>query len=109
MSKLSILSSFPVAITILVAGAPKKLKDFEFSDISSIELMAARSQASEGEYIPIYEYIAKTKLIDTDGTKHEIPYDVIAGMSSVNFKKLEELDYELQLKLIAVSLENPSS
>lgn len=109
MSKLSILSSFPVAITILVAGAPKKLKDFEFSDISSIELMAARSKAKAGEFLPIYEYVAKTKLIDNDGTRHDIPYEVLANMSSVNFKKLEEQDYELQLKLEAESLENPSS
>lgn len=103
MSKIFIKSSLPVALTVLVAGASATSKDIEFSDISSVELMTARQNAKEKEFLIFHEYAAKVKLIDKDGNKHDVPYSVIAHTSSANLRKFEELDYELTAKLAAES------
>lgn len=107
--KLSVLSTLPVALTILVKGESLTSKKIEFSDISSMDLVAARGNAIAGDFLSIHEFVAKTKLLDEEGNKYDIPYEVLATSSSANFKKLEELEYELLAKLQAESLENPSS
>jgi hypothetical protein len=56
----------------------------------------------------LHELAAKTQLID-DKDKHTVTYEMLRDTSSANFKKLEELDYQLQLKLSAESLESQSS
>jgi len=107
--KLSVLGKLPVALTVLVEGKAVISKQVEFSDISTSELITARSSAQAGEYLQIHEYCAKAKLLDDQGNKHEIPYDVLAVSSSANLKKLEDLEYELLVKLEAESLSNPSN
>ena len=74
--KLSVLGNLPVALTVLVEGKAVVSKKVEFSDISTSELITARSSAQAGEYLQIHEYCAKAKLLDDQGNKHEIPYDV---------------------------------
>ena len=48
-------------------------------------------------------------MVEDQGRKHTVTYEMLRDTSSANFKKLEELDYELQKKLNAESLGNPSS
>lgn len=57
----------------------------------------------------MHELAAKTKLIDADGVEHALTYQMLHETSSTNFKKLEDLDYQLSLKLAAESLETLSS
>ncbi|MCU4378278.1 hypothetical protein [Acinetobacter haemolyticus] len=107
--KLSVIGTLPVALTILVDGKAFTSKEVEFSDISSIELLAARGNAIAGDFLSIHEFAAKTKLLDDKGNKYEVPYSVLAASSGANFKKLEDLEYELLVKLQAESLEIPSN
>jgi len=107
--KLSIVSTLPVALTVLVKGKPVCSKEIEFSDIDASELLKARMDAVTGDFLQIHEYCAKIKLIDSKGTKHDVPYDVLAFTSSANLKKFEELDYDLLAKLQAESSETQSS
>jgi uncharacterized protein YjaG (DUF416 family) len=103
--KLSVVGGLTVAITVLVNNKPIKCSKVELSDLSTGELFDARARAKEGEYLSLHELAAKTKLIDENDVQHEILRDT----SSANFKKLEELDFELQAKLKAESLESQSS
>lgn len=107
--KLSILGTLPVALTVLVKGKAVTSREIEFSDIDSAELIKARSNGISGDYLQIHEFCAKIKLVDSKGGKHAVPYDVLAFSTSANLKKLEELDYDLLVKLQAESSENQSS
>ncbi|ENX02650.1 hypothetical protein F900_01096 [Acinetobacter modestus] len=107
--RLSIIGALAVAMTVLVKDKAVKCKKFELTDVSSGELIAARTLATEGQYFAIHEMVAKIQLIDDKGNKYQVTYEMLADTSSANFKKFEEMDYELQLKLNAESLENPSS
>lgn len=107
--KLSVLGALAVAMTVLHDDKAVKCKKVEVSDLTTGELFAARVAAGDGEFITLHELAAKTQLIDETGNKHALTYEMLRDTSSANFKKLEELDYQLQLKLNAESLENPSS
>lgn len=107
--KLSVIGALAVAMTVLVEDKAVKCTRIELSDVSTGDLFAARTTAIEGEYLALHEFVAKTKLIAPDGNKHPVTYEMLRDTSSANFKKLEELDYQLQLKLSAESLESPSS
>ena len=107
--RLSIVGSLVVAMTVLVKDEAVKCKSIELSDVSTGDLFAARTKASEGEYLSLHEFVAKAQLIDDKGNKHPVTYEMLRDTSSANFKKLEELDYQLQLKLSAESLESQSS
>ena len=107
--EISIIDTLPVALTVFVKGKPISLKKIEFADINSSELLKARSKAVAGDFLQIHEYCAKIKLIDDKGNKLDVPYDVLAFTTSANLKKLEELDFDLLVKLQAESLENQSS
>lgn len=107
--RLSVSGSLVVAVTVLHKGQAVECKDAVVSDLTTGELFAARTKAKEGEFWTVHEMAAKTKLIDAQGNQHQLTYEMLCDTSSTNFKKLEELDFELQLKLNAVSLESPSS
>ncbi|MDA3509395.1 hypothetical protein [Acinetobacter junii] len=107
--KLSVVGGLTVAITVLVNNKPIKCSKVELSDLSTGELFDARARAKEGEYLSLHELAAKTKLIDENDVQHEITYEMLRDTSSANFKKLEELDFDLQAKLKAESLESQSS
>ncbi|MFW1840053.1 hypothetical protein ACG9XS_16100 [Acinetobacter gyllenbergii] len=107
--KLSVIGLLPVAMTVLVANKAVKCKSIELSDLTTGELFEARKQTKEGEFIAISEFVAKAKLVDEKGNKHALTYEMVRDTSSANFKKMEELDYDLQAKLNAESLENQSS
>ncbi|WP_277560716.1 hypothetical protein [Acinetobacter beijerinckii] len=107
--RLSVIGLLPVAMTVLVANKTVKCTSIELSDLTTGELFEARKQTKEGEFIAISEFVAKAKLVDGEGNKHDVTYAMLRDMSSANFKKLEELDYDLQAKLNAESLENQSS
>lgn len=106
--ELSIVDSLPVALTVMVKGKPLSSKQIEFADINSSDLLKARTKAVAGDFLQIHEYCAKIKLIDGKGNKHAVPYDVLAFTTSANLKKLEELDFDLLVKLQAESSETPS-
>lgn len=107
--KLSVTGMLAVAMTVFHDEKAVKCRKVELSDLSTGELFAARVAAGDGEFITLHELAAKTQLIDETGNKHALTYEMLRDTSSANFKKLEELDYQLQLKLNAESLENPSS
>ena len=107
--RLSLTGVLVVAIAVATENGTVKCKDVVVSDLSTAELFAARSNAKENEYLAVHELAAKTKLIDTDGVEHTLTYKMLHETTSANFKKLEDLDYQLSLKLAAESLENPSS
>lgn len=107
--RLSVVGLLPVAMTVLSGNKSVKCKSIELSDLTTGELFEARKQTQDGEFIAIAEYVAKSKLIDDKGNKYPVTYAMLRDVSSANFKKLEELDYELQSKLNAESLESQSS
>ncbi|MCH7339924.1 hypothetical protein [Acinetobacter higginsii] len=107
--RLSVSGLLPVAMTVLVANKAVKCKSVELTDVTTGELFEARKQAKENEFIAIAEFVAKAKLLDDKGNQHAVTYEMLRDMSSANFKKLEDLDYQLQVKLNAESLENQSS
>ncbi|WP_312105087.1 hypothetical protein [Acinetobacter venetianus] len=107
--KLSVIGALTVAMTVLVKDKAIKCSKVEVSDLSTGELFNVRALAKEGEYLSLHELAAKTKLIDDTGCHHPITYEMLRDTSSANFKKLEELDFDLQVKLKAESLENQSS
>ncbi|ENW79777.1 hypothetical protein F909_02880 [Acinetobacter sp. ANC 3929] len=107
--EICIVDTLPVALTVMVKGKPISSKKIEFADINSSDLLKARSKAVAGDFLQILEYCAKIKLIDEKGNKHDVPYDVLAFTTSANLKKLEELDFDLLVKLQAESSETPSS
>lgn len=107
--RLSVIGTLAVAMTVLVKDKAVKCKSVELSDVSIGDLFAFRSNAQEGEYLALHEFVAKAQLIDADGNKYPVTYEMLRDTSSTNFKKLEELDYQLQLKLNAESLESQSS
>lgn len=107
--RLSVTDALVVAMTVLHKGQAVECKNAVVSDLTTGELFTARSQAKEREFWAVHEMAAKTKLIDAQGNQHQLTYEMLCDTSSSNFKKLEELDFELQLKLNAVSLESPSS
>lgn len=107
--RLSVIGALAVAMTVLVKDEAVKCKSVELSDLSTGELFDARARAKEGEYLSLHELAAKTKLIDENDVQHELTYEMLRDTSSANFKKLEELDFDLQAKLKAESLESQSS
>ena len=107
--KLSVKGMLVAAIAVSTASGTVMCKDVVVSDLSTAELFQARSNAKENEYLALHELAAKTQLIDDKGVAHSLTYEMLNETSSVNFKKLEELDYQLSLKLGAESLESPSS
>lgn len=107
--RLSIVGSLVVAMTVLVKDEAVKCKSVELSDLSTGDMFAVRQRAKDGEFWVLHELAAKTQLVDDQGRKHTVTYEMLRDTSSANFKKLEELDYELQLKLSAESLESQSS
>ncbi|WHP04769.1 MULTISPECIES: hypothetical protein [Acinetobacter] len=107
--RLSVVGMLAVAMTVLVKDEAVKCRSIELSDVSTDELFAARSKAKEGEYLALYDFVVKVQLIDSKGNKYPVTYEMLRDTSSANYKKLEELDYQLLAKLSAESLENPSS
>lgn len=107
--RLSLTGGLVAAIAVSTASGVVMCKDVVVSDLSTAELFAARSEAKENEYLALHELAAKTRLIDSKGVEHQLTYKMLHETSSTNFKKLEELDYQLSLKLAAESLENLSS
>ena len=107
--KLSIVGTLAVAMTVLVKDEAVKCKNIELSDVSTGDLFAARAKAKEGEYLSLHEFVAKAQLIDDQGNKYPVTYEMLRDTSSANFKKLEDMDYQLQAKLNAESLESQSS
>ncbi len=107
--KLSVTGKLIAAISVSTTSEIVLCKSVVVSDISSGELFDARKVAIDGEFLAIHELAAKTQLIDGNGYSHQMTYAMLRDTSSANFKKLEELDYELTLKLSAESLENLSS
>lgn len=107
--KLYIVGSLAVAMTVLVKDKAVKCTSVELSDVSTGELFAFRSKAKEGEFLALHEFAAKTQLIDANGNKHPVTYEMLRDTTSANFKKLEELEYKLLEKLSAESLESQSS
>ncbi|MEG2446779.1 MAG: hypothetical protein RSA22_04030 [Acinetobacter sp.] len=107
--KLSVIGSLAVAMTVLVKDKAVQCKSIELSDLTTGEMFAIRQRAKDGEFWAVHELAAKTQLVDDNGNKHTMTYEMLRDTSSTNFKKLEELDYQLQLKLNAESLESQSS
>ncbi len=107
--RLRVIGALAVAMTVLVKDEAVKCKSVELSDLSTGDLFAARAKANEGEYLTLHELAAKAQLIDDKDNKYPVTYEMLRDTSSANFKKLEELDYQLQLKLSAESLESQSS
>lgn len=107
--KLSVVGALTVAMTVLVKDEAVKCKSVELSDLTTGDMFAVRQRARDGEFWVLHELAAKTQLVDDQGRKHTVTYEMLRDTSSANFKKLEELDYELQKKLNAESLGNPSS
>ena len=107
--RLSIVGSLVVAMTVLVKDEAVKCKSVELSDLTTGEMFATRQRAKDGEFWVVHELAAKTQLVDDQGRKHTVSYEMLRDTSSTNFKMLEELDYQLQLKLKAESLESQSS
>lgn len=107
--KLSVSGKLHVAIAVSTAVGVVLCKDVVVSDLSTAELFAARVKAKENEFHAMHEMAAKTQLIDAQGEKHQMTYKMLNETTSANFKKLEELDFTLLIKLEAESLENPSS
>lgn len=107
--KLSITGALVVAMTVLVNDDAVKCSQVELSDLTTGDMFAVRQRAKDGEFWALHELAAKTQLVDDQGRKHAVTYEMLRDTSSANFKKLEELDYELQKKLNAESLENQSS
>lgn len=107
--RLSMKDKLVIAIAVSTASGTVMCKDVVVSDLSTAELFQARSDAQENEYLALHELAAKTQLIDKNGEMYQLTYKMLNETSSANFKKIEELDYKLSLKLEAESLENPSS
>ncbi|MCY6411990.1 hypothetical protein QTA56_07570 [Acinetobacter sp. VNH17] len=107
--RLSVVGVLAVAMTVLVKDEAVKCKSVELSDLTTGDMFAVRQRAKDGEFWALHEMAAKTQLVDDQGRKHTLTYEMLHDTSSANFKKLEELDYELQKKLNAESLGNPSS
>jgi len=107
--KLSVSGTLLVAIAVSTGAGTVMCKDVIISDLSTSEMFEARSEAKENEYLAVHELAAKTQLIDSNGEIYQLTYKMLNETSSANFKKLEELDYKLSLKLGAESLENQSS
>lgn len=107
--RITVIGALAAAMTVLVKDKAVKCKNAELSDLTTGEMFAIRQRAKDGEYWVLHELAAKTQLVDDDGRKHTVTYEMLRDTSSANFKKLEELDYQLQLKLSAESLESQSS
>ncbi|MFW2163048.1 hypothetical protein ACG93T_17005 [Acinetobacter beijerinckii] len=107
--RLKVIGALAVAMTVLVKDEAVKCKSVELSDLTTGEMFAIRQRANDGEFWALHELAAKTQLVDDNGHKHTVTYEMLRDTSSANFKKLEELDYQLQLKLSAESLESQSS
>ena len=107
--KLSVSGALVAAMTVLKNGQAIQCKDVVVSDLSTGDLFAARAKAKDGEYWALHELATKCELIDSDGDRHQMTYEMLHDTSSSNFKKLEDLDLELRLKLNAASLESLSS
>jgi hypothetical protein len=107
--KLSVVGALTVAMTVLVQDEAVKCSQVELSDLSTGDMFAVRQRAKDGEFWVLHELAAKTQLVDDQGRKHTVTYEMLRDTSSTNFKMLEELDYQLQLKLKAESLESQSS
>ena len=107
--KLSVVGALTVAMTVLVKDEAVKCSQVELSDLSTGDMFAVRQRAKDGEFWVLHELAAKTQLVDDQGRKHTVTYEMLRDTSSSKCKKLEELEYELQNKLNAESLGNPSS
>ncbi|MFC3172116.1 hypothetical protein ACFOGQ_15060 [Acinetobacter vivianii] len=94
-----------MALTILVEGKPLSSNKVELIDINATDLLKARSASVGGQFLHLIDLSAKTKLIDADGNKHNIPYEVIANASSTVLNQLESMEGELLAKLKAESIE----
>lgn len=106
--RLSVEGTLVVPMTVVVNDKPVKCKTIKLEDISTGQMFEARANAKAGEYVVINELASRATLIDDKGVEHQVTYQMLHDTSASNYRKLEELDAELQAKLNAESLESQS-
>ncbi len=77
MEQLEIEGTLPVPLKKLVGQTDVKSRKIVMRQMTAIEYIQAQASMQPHQYIAIADLSAMTKLIDDQGTEHEITYDML--------------------------------
>ncbi|HAI54061.1 MAG TPA: hypothetical protein DCM16_04895 [Acinetobacter nosocomialis] len=103
MEQLEIEGTLPVPLKKLVGQTDVKSRKIVMRQMTAIEYIQAQASMQPDQYIAIADLSAMTKLIDDQGTEHEITYDMLGYSSRANLKYLTDLRDKLDAKEAAES------
>jgi len=103
MERLQVESTLPVAIHIVANQKPMKLKKVVVRSLTTEESLLSQGRLLPGQFISIGDLASMTKLVDDEGNEHQMLYEHLAHTSKANYKKLQELELELEAKETAES------
>lgn len=98
MDRIKVEGTLPVALKKLVGQTTIESKKIVMSQMTAIEYLQAQANMNEGQFIGIADLAAMTKLVDDDGTEHEITYDMLGYSSKANYSYLNTLKSQLEKK-----------
>lgn len=98
MEQLEIEGTLPVALKKLVGQTEVKSQKIVMRQPNSIEYLESQTGLKPGQFLAIADLSAMTKLIDDQGTEHEITYDMLGFSSRSNLKYLNDLRDQLDAK-----------
>ncbi|MFX6810316.1 hypothetical protein IC793_01100 [Acinetobacter seifertii] len=90
--------TLPVPLKKLVGQTDIKSRKVVMRQMTAIEYLQAQASMSPDQYVAIADLSVMTKLIDDQGTEHEITYDMLAFSSRLNLKYLSDLRDQLDAK-----------
>lgn len=90
--------TLPVALKKLVGQTTIESKQIVMTQMTAIEYLQAQANMKEGQFIGIADLAAMTKLVDQDGTEHDITYDMLGHSSKSNLDYLNLKKSELEAK-----------
>ena len=102
---IQVVGTLPVALKKLDGQTEIKSKQIVMRQMTAIEYLQGQTSIKEGQFIAIADLAAMTKLVDANGTEHEITYDMLGHSSRSNLDYLNAKRVELDAKEAAESSE----
>ena len=102
---IEVKGTLPVALKKLDGQTEIKSKQIVMRQMTAIEYLQGQTSIKEGQFIAIADLAAMTKLVDENGTEHQITYDMLGHSSRSNLDYLNTKCAELDAKEAAESLE----
>lgn len=98
MDLIKVKGELPVVLKKLVGQTSIESKKIVMTQLTAIEYYQSQASMKEGQWIGIADLVAMIKLVDDDGTEHDVSYDMLGHSSKANIDYLNNLKSQLEAK-----------